>query len=74
METPSFDAFDEEQHACIGYQEGDWIIFTCPICKDYERRVNWKTNEIKVKKGDSKFRHFGSHAPLRTQTETFSIN
>lgn len=74
MKSPSFDAFNEEQHPCIGHQEGDWIIFTCPLCLDYERRINWKTSEIKVRKGDSTANHFGSHAPLKTTVQTFSPN
>lgn len=74
MNEPVFEAFNDEQHPCIGHNEGDWIIFTCPICKDYERRVNWKTGGVKVRRGGSKFNHFGSHAPVSTYIENFSTN
>ena len=74
MKSPSFKAFNDEQHQCIGHKEGDWIIFTCPICRDYERRINWKTHQVKVKKGSSMATHAGSHAPLKSSVKSFSVN
>jgi hypothetical protein len=35
-------------HQCEQRIEGDWVIFTCPICKDYERRINLKSKEMQV--------------------------
>lgn len=63
-----------DQHQTIGHRDGDWIIFTCPICRDYERRINWKTHKVMVKKGNSTASHAGSHAPVRTDVGTFSVN
>lgn len=70
----SFELFNEEQHQCIGHREGDWIIFHCPLCKDYERRINWKTREVKVRKGDSNITHAGSHGPVASDDSVFSRN
>lgn len=64
MKTLSFNPSSEEQHACIGHKEGDWIIFTCPQCKGYERRINWKTGEMKSRVGDNPVLHTGFHAPV----------
>ncbi|MCB0522176.1 MAG: hypothetical protein H6577_14030 [Lewinellaceae bacterium] len=74
MENYSFDIFNQEQHQCLSHREGDWIIFHCPICKDYERRINWKTREVKVRRGSSTAAHAGSHAPVSSDVENFSIN
>lgn len=74
MQKPIFDAFNEGQHPCIGHREGDWIIFTCPICKGYERRVNWKTQEVRVRKYGSGFSHFGSSAPVVADQVLKSVN
>lgn len=73
MDNRSFETYNE-QHTCDGHQEGDWIIFTCPICQDYERRVNWKTSEMNIHRGSSSACHYGSKAPLTMPLQTFSIN
>jgi hypothetical protein len=36
-----------KSHRCVGEIEGDEIIFRCPACLDYERRINLKTGEMK---------------------------
>lgn len=75
MKNPiNINAFNEDQHQCIGHREGDWIIFHCPLCKDYERRINWKTHEVKVRRGSSNAAHSGSHAPVSTDDGMFSAN
>lgn len=51
-----------ENHKCESTQEGDWIVYRCPICKNYERRINWRTKEMKVKQSNSRFLHSGSHS------------
>jgi hypothetical protein len=45
----SFNNVDHDQHECDSVTEGDWVIFRCPICKDYERRINADTCEMRVK-------------------------
>ena len=52
-----------QQHECEANQEGDWIVFRCPICKDYERRINWRTGEMKAKNKSSFISHSGQHCP-----------
>lgn len=63
-----------DTHQCLSHREGDWIIFHCPLCKDYERRVNWKTREVKVRRGSSNAVHAGSHAPVDGSGGNFSEN
>ena len=50
-------------HECDSYQHGDWIVFRCPSCPDYERRLNWRTGEIKVKNSQPGIMHTGTHVP-----------
>lgn len=48
-----------ELHECEATQEGNWVIFRCPICGDYERRINCDTGEMKVKTSNPYIRHTG---------------
>jgi hypothetical protein len=57
----SFNNLEYDQHECDSVTEGDWIIFRCSICKDYERRINTVTGETKVKNGSTTVRHSGIH-------------
>jgi hypothetical protein len=52
---------DYDQHECESSKEGDWVIFRCPICKGYERRIHAVTGEMKVKHANSTARHTGSY-------------
>ncbi|NJL77057.1 MAG: hypothetical protein HC892_20640 [Saprospiraceae bacterium] len=62
-----------EKHTCIGHQEGDWIIFTCPKC-DYQRKMNWITGEMKTNDKNSHIPHKGEHFPLLGSEHTISDN
>jgi hypothetical protein len=53
---------ESETHECESAQEGEWIVYRCPICKDYERRINWRTKEMKVKNSNNGYLHSGSHS------------
>jgi hypothetical protein len=55
-------------HECVSVAEGEWVIFRCPICKDYERRINMLTGETKVKDLSPIVRHSGRHTPLPLTT------
>lgn len=56
---------EDGHHQCTSHREGDWIVFTCPECKGYERRYNWKTGEIKTQTGvDPSILHQGSFQPV----------
>jgi len=50
----------ENSHICTSHIDGDWVVWRCPICLGYERRFNFKTNEMKVK-GKTEFTHQGSN-------------
>ena len=52
-----------QQHVCDANQEGDWIVFRCPLCKDYERRINWRTGEMEAKNQSAFVSHSGKHCP-----------
>lgn len=49
-----------DSHHCTSHVDGDWIVWRCPICLEYERKFNVKTGEMKVK-GKTEFRHQGSN-------------
>ncbi|HFA48865.1 MAG TPA: hypothetical protein ENJ95_07600 [Bacteroidetes bacterium] len=38
----------KSDHKCYSEQEGDWVVFRCPLCPDYERRIHSKTGEMKT--------------------------
>ena len=53
-----------DSHTCESYRDGDWIVFLCPQCEGYERRMNWRTGEMKVKNDtDGHIRHSGEYFP-----------
>ena len=52
-----------ENHQCQSYRDGDWIIFRCPECADYERRLNWRTGEMMVRNSRPEINHFGRYEP-----------
>jgi len=52
-----------EIHSCKSYRDGDWIIFYCPICIDYERRINWRTREMKSRNVKDNVKHLGNYIP-----------
>jgi len=49
-----------DSHICTSHIDGDWIIWRCPICLGYERKLNVKTFEMLVK-GKTEFTHQGSN-------------
>jgi hypothetical protein len=54
----------EIRHSCQSKQDGDWIVFTCPICRDYERRLNFKTGQMKTRTGENPDAlHIGTFQP-----------
>lgn len=74
MRRQSSNHQQEKEHQCIGHKEGDWIIFTCPVCKDYQRQINCVTKQVTVRKGNSNAIHVGSHAPVITNLSCFGEN
>ncbi len=62
----NYDSSNEEQHTCESYRNGDWIIYVCEKCPGYERRLNWRTGETKVRRpegGVDDVLHSGSYFP-----------
>ena len=54
---------EPNNHECYASIEGDWNVFRCPICKDYERRINRRTGEMKVSNPSPVIRHYGFNIP-----------
>jgi hypothetical protein len=54
---------DFEHHECSGTRNGDWIIFLCPQCHDYERRLNWRTGETTARNVSATIDHNGRYSP-----------
>ena len=60
-----FSGTPKETHHCTSHQDGDWMIWRCPECRGYERRLNWRTGEMQVQRGGSQAQHTG--ASTKTQ-------
>ena len=39
----------KRNHKCTSEQEGEWIVFRCDLCPDYERRMHLKTGKMVTK-------------------------
>ena len=62
----------EHTHPCTSERHGDWLVFRCAQCPDYERRINWKTGEMQVRGGRPGIMHRGMHLPLGATPEQCS--
>ena len=55
----------ENRHNCKSHKEGNWAVFTCPLCPGYERRLNLLTGEVKTNPGDNpEILHSGTFVPV----------
>lgn len=71
----SFDFLEPDAalvHQCDSYRKGDWIVFRCPSCHDYERKINWKTGEVSVKNSREHVLHEGKHVPFGLDTSAMN--
>jgi len=59
-----------DHHECTSTRSGDWIVFRCPRCPDYERRLNWRTGATHALNVRPELRHFGHHVPIECQADT----
>jgi hypothetical protein len=50
----------KQYHKCNYQILGDWEIYTCPLCPDYEIKINLKTNELKRKNIKMDINHCGT--------------
>ncbi|GIV31498.1 MAG: hypothetical protein KatS3mg029_0849 [Saprospiraceae bacterium] len=67
MEDPcklSFSGSEEENvHHCNADIEGDWIVFRCPHCREYERRIHMKTRQMLVSGNENNpYLHTGTYS------------
>jgi hypothetical protein len=60
-----FEITDTElRHTCLGRQEGEWVVFTCPECKGFERRINFHTGKMTTRQGENpEVLHVGDFQP-----------
>jgi len=63
-----------EGHTCLSARDGDWTIFTCPFCEGYERRINWRTQEMKVINDRPDIQHSGSYFPTEYSEAFTELN
>jgi hypothetical protein len=38
--------FKSDAHECTQQIQGDWVVFTCPLCPDYRRKMHRETGEF----------------------------
>jgi len=75
MTIIEFNASEDGKHICESVKVGDWIIYTCPLCPDYERRYNPKTGEMKSKNLPNNYNlHSGSYAKPGLNTGLYHPN
>lgn len=48
----------ENAHQCTSFRQGDTIVWKCPLCIGYERRLNLVTGEMSVV-GKTEYQHTG---------------
>ncbi len=75
MHTINFQASpDDLRHECTSQRHGDWIIFRCPHCDDYERRLNWRTGEMRVRNARTEINHTGRYFPREYKEAFENVN
>ena len=75
MIRSDFNNSGESRHKCYSEKEGDWIVFKCPVCSDYERRIHSKTGEMKSKyNSDNRYRHSGTFVPIGLDADMYLPN
>lgn len=63
-----------DTHPCNGFRDGDWIIFRCEQCPNYERRMNWRTGEVRSRHTAPEIRHNGFYIPPQYQEIMLNSN
>lgn len=52
----------EDAHNCEVSVEAPWIVFTCPQCQNYRRKMHQETGEMVVENpGDPQIKHQGMY-------------
>jgi hypothetical protein len=58
MASLHFEGLSDEVHHCTSFRSGDTIVWKCPHCIGYERKLNLMTGEMSVK-GKTGYSHTG---------------
>ncbi len=61
-------------HKCESRRNGDWIIFYCPRCPEFERKLNWRTGELETKGAVKEINHSGSYFPAEYRDAFENVN
>jgi hypothetical protein len=65
MQLKFNDTAEGSRHTCTAKREGDWAIFSCPLCPGFERRMNLRTGVVKIREGqDPYILHEGYFVPV----------
>lgn len=75
MEIRFSNPFGATRHRCEGRREGNWIVFRCPLCPGFERRINLVTGDM-VRRGEDAddLLHEGSWAPVGLKEGGSTLN
>lgn len=70
-----FSSGDPDSHTCESRREGAWVIFTCPVCAEFERRINMETGELRtIPAADPCILHHGSFMPAGFEADHLGAN
>jgi hypothetical protein len=61
-------------HECTVIRVGEWAIFKCPHCLDYERKINLITGAMKTRAAFNAIRHQGNYAAPGLDAGLLSLN
>lgn len=59
MDELTFHGLPADVHFCTSHREGDVIIWRCPLCEGYERRLDFRTGKMRVNRAGSTAQHTG---------------
>ena len=65
----------QRRHQCATHREGEWVVFTCKRCPDFERRLHLPSGNIKTQTGDDPWvLHEGNYLPVGFDADVTSAN
>ena len=68
-----FSGIPAGSHKCTSEVQGDWVVFRCEHCQDYERRINLKTKTVVIT-GKNEFTHYGIGGSLAIASQIITPN
>lgn len=64
-----------DAHTCESRRDGAWVIFTCPHCEEFERRINFETGELRTIPASNPYiLHQGSFMPSGFEVDQTGAN